>query len=77
MRCFFHQYLSHQVTDVNDLWIGDLIDDILRVAVRNDNPTVAQHSEVAGDRGLRVTGHTRDLVHPLGSTPQKVDDFDP
>jgi hypothetical protein len=77
VRRFFHQYLSHQVTDVDDLWIGDLIDNILRVSVRNDNTAVAQHPEVPGDPSLRVAGDTHDLAHPLRSIPQNMDNFDP
>lgn len=76
-RCFFHQHLSHQVADTDDLWISDLIDDILRVALSDDNASVAQHAEVPGDRRLRVAGDTRNLAYPLRSIPQNVDDFDP
>ena len=75
-RCFFHQYLSHQVTDIDNFWIGDLIDDILRMAMRNDDAAITQHAEVPGDCRLRASSDVGNLAHPLRSIPENVDDFD-
>jgi hypothetical protein len=52
------------------------IENILRVSIRNDNITDAQHPEVFVDRRQEMSGDASNLTHPFRSIPQNTDDFD-
>jgi len=62
---------------MDDLWIGDPIEDLLRVALSDDDAPTAQHPEVPGNRRLGVASDPNNVTNPLRSIPQDVDDFDP
>jgi hypothetical protein len=76
VRRLFDQHLSHQIADMNNLRIADLIDRLLRAALGDDDAPIAQHPEVPGNRRLPVAGDSNNFAYPLRSTPQDVDDFD-
>jgi len=62
---------------MDDFGIGDLIDNILRAALGDDDAPIAQHPKVPGDSRLRLPDESGSITHPLRSIPQDVDDFGP
>jgi hypothetical protein len=76
-RRLFNQHLPHQIADVDDLRIPDLIEHILPPTLGRHNAPVAQHPEVPGDCRLRPLDDPSNTTGPLRSIPQDVHDFDP
>ena len=77
VRRLFDQHLPHQIADMDDLEIGDLIDNILRAALGDDDAPIAQYPKVPGDSRLRLPDDPSNITDPLRSIPQDVDDFGP
>jgi hypothetical protein len=75
-RRFFKQHLPHQVADVDDFGVGDLVENSPGMASGDDDASIAQHAQVSGDRRLRLPDQAGDLTRTPRPIPQDVNDFD-